>query len=103
MVEFGTMQLFDILGLETFPQSSNSFVKSVLLTCRYHLEDVTGSLVKMDLQLVQLMVYSPASNLSSLLESLNHQLETTIIIFGTRISDLPSKYGKASSNVQSVW
>ena len=101
MVEFNTMQLVNILGLETLLQSGNSFVKSVLHTHRYHLVNVTGSLVKMDLQLVQLMLYSPASNLSSLLESLNHQLETTIIIFGTRISELPSKYGKASSIVQS--
>ena len=50
------MQLFDIIRLETLRQSSNSFIKSVLLTCRYHLKNITGSLVKMDLQLVQLML-----------------------------------------------
>ena len=103
MVEFDNIQLFYILGIETLPQGGNSFIKSVSLTRQYHPENVTGSLVKMDLQLVQLMLYSPASNLSSLLEFINHQLETTIIIFGTRISELPSKYGKASSIVQSVW
>ena len=68
MVEFDNTQLFYIHGIEMLPQGGNSFVKSVSLTRQYHPKNVTGSLVKMDLQL---MLYSPASNLSSLLESLN--------------------------------
>ena len=91
LVEFDTMQLLDILELEMLPQGGNSFVKSVLLTRRYHPENVTGSMVKMDLQLVQLMLCSPASNLSCLLEPLDTPLETTDIIFSTMISELPSK------------
>ena len=91
MAEFDTMQFFDILGLEMLPQGGNSFIKSVSLTLRYYLENITGSLVKKDLQLVQLMLCSPASNLSCLLEPLDTPLETTDIIFSTMISELPSK------------
>ena len=72
VVELDATQLFDVLGLEAFTKGDDGLLKSVSLRLGDHKKDVTGRVIKMRLQLIELVIRCPTGNLRPLTESLSH-------------------------------
>lgn len=54
VVKFNSSQLLDTFQLELFSEGGDGFVEGITLTFRQHPEHNGGSLVQVDLQLVEL-------------------------------------------------